>query len=245
MKIDINCDLGEGAGHDDRLMALVTSANIACGGHAGDVESMRAAVVLAMRHGVAIGAHPGFPDRQNFGRLERAVDPEDAAGIVGGQIRALQAIAAACGTRVRHVKPHGALYNQAARDAALAEAIADAVWEVDQSLLFYGLAGSELLAAGRARGLRVASEVFADRAYCADGSLATREKPGALIADEGEAVRQVLRIVRDGRVRTMGGTEIAIAADTVCIHGDGPHPVEFAKRLRGELGAAGIEVRAV
>ncbi len=244
MNIDLNCDLGEGAGHDDRLMPLITSANIACGGHAGDVDSMRAAVLLAMRHGVAIGAHPGFPDRANLGRREEAVDLEEAAAIVDAQIRALQAIAAACGAKVCHVKLHGALYNQAARDAALAEAIANAVWLVDRSLLLHGLAGSQLLVAGRARGLRVASEVFADRTYQRDGSLTPRTQNDALVTDESAAVRQVLMMVGKGSVRATDGTEIAIAADTVCIHGDGPHPVEFARRLRAAFGAAGIEVRA-
>ena len=245
MNIDLNCDLGEGAGHDDRLMPLITSANIACGGHAGDVESMRAAVLLAIRHGVAIGAHPGFPDRANFGRREQAIDPLDAAKMVAGQIAALRDVAVACGARIRHVKPHGALYNQAVREAALAEAIAAAVWDADPALVLVGLAGSQLLVAGRVRGLRVASEVFADRTYQRDGSLTPRTHDDALITDEGAAIRQVLMIIGKGRVRATDGTDVAVSVDSVCIHGDGPHPVEFARRLRMELGAAGIEVRAL
>jgi UPF0271 protein len=245
LNIDLNCDLGEGAGHDDRLMPLITSANIACGGHAGDVESMRAAVLLAIRHGVAIGAHPGFPDRANFGRREQAIDPLDAAKMVAGQIAALRDVAVACGARIRHVKPHGALYNQAVREAALAEAIAAAVWDADPALVLVGLAGSQLLVAGRVRGLRVASEVFADRTYQRDGSLTPRTHDDALITDEGAAIRQVLMIIGKGRVRATDGTDVAVSVDSVCIHGDGPHPVEFARRLRMELGAAGIEVRAL
>jgi UPF0271 protein len=245
MTIDLNCDLGEGAGHDSELMALITSANIACGGHAGDADTMRAAVVLAIRHGVSIGAHPGYPDRLHFGRREQVIDPRDAGTMVTGQVRALQAIAAGCGGQLRHVKLHGALYNQAARDAALATSVAAAVWEVDPGLVFFGLAGSRLLAAGRLQGLRVASEVFADRTYRADGSLTPRSQPGALILDEDVAISQVLGMVGQGRVRAVDGTEVPIAADTVCLHGDGPHPVDFARRLRSELAAAGIELRAM
>jgi UPF0271 protein len=238
--IDLNCDLGEGAGHDAGLMPLITSANIACGAHAGDAATMRATVALAQQHGVAIGAHPGFADRENFGRRELALPPTEVRALVASQIEALRALGG-----VRHVKAHGALYNLAARDAALADAIAAAVRAADASLIFFVLPNSELARAGRAYGLRIANEVFADRTYQRDGSLTPRARPDALIHDEAVAVAQVLRMIREGVVRATDGTDVPIAADTVCLHGDGPHPVEFARRLRAELGAAGIEVRPV
>jgi len=239
-RIDLNCDLGEGAGHDAELMPFVTSANIACGGHAGDAASMRAAVDLARRHGVAIGAHPGFADREHFGRREQPVTPAQARELVAAQVAALAAIARQAGARLAHVKPHGALYNQAAHDAALAAAVADAVREVNPELILFGLAGSHLLAAAQFRGLRAASEVFADRTYQPDGSLTPRSRPDALIQEEDDAVAQVLRMVREGRVRALGGRDVAVRADTVCVHGDGPHAVAFARRLHAELARAGV-----
>lgn len=238
-RIDLNCDLGEAAGHDAELMPFITSANIACGAHAGDEATMRATVALALEHGVAIGAHPGLADRVNFGRREIPVSPAEVHGLVLEQTRALLALA-----RVRHVKPHGALYHMAARDTLLARAVAAAVYEADPRLILFAPAGSRLLEAGRSCGLQVASEVFADRTYRADGSLTPRTQPNALITDEEVAVAQVLRMVREGKVRATDGTEVAIQADTVCLHGDGPHPVEFARRLRGGLTAAGIAVKA-
>ena len=238
-RIDLNCDLGEAAGHDVEMMPFITSANIACGAHAGDETTMRATVALAMEHGVAVGAHPGLADRVNFGRREIPVSPAEVHGLVLEQTRTLLALA-----RVRHVKPHGALYNMAARDTLLARAVASAVYEADPRLILFALAGSRLLEAGRVCGLQVASEVFADRTYQADGSLTPRTQPDALITDEEVAVAQVLRMVREGRVRATDGTEVAIQADTVCLHGDGPHPVVFARRLRGGLTAAGIAVKA-
>ena len=244
-RIDLNCDLGEGAAHDAELMPLVTSANIACGGHAGDTETMRATVELALRHGVAIGAHPGLEDREHFGRRELPLTPADAKALVRRQIRLLDQVARSCGGRVAHVKPHGALYNQAARDAALAQAVAAAVAESDPRLFLVGLAGSELVAAARALGLRMAAEAFADRTYRPDGSLTPRSQPQAMIPDEAGAVTQVLRLIREGWVRAVDGGRVAISADTICMHGDGPHAVEFARRLRAELAAAGIAVRAL
>ena len=243
-RIDLNCDLGEGAGHDAGLMPLITSANIACGAHAGDEAMMRATVKLAQEHAVAIGAHPGLADRENFGRRELPVTPVEAHGLVLAQTRLLQVIARQCGASVRHVKAHGALYNMAARDAALARAVAEAVYEADPRLILFGLAGSKLLEAGQACGLQVASEVFADRTYQADGTLTPRSQPNALITDENAAMAQVRRMVREAVVRATGGTEVKITADTVCLHGDGAHPVEFARRLRRELTAAGIEIKA-
>jgi UPF0271 protein len=243
--VDLNCDLGEGAGHDAELMPLVTSANIACGGHAGDRETMRATVELARRHGVAVGAHPGFADPAHFGRRELALAPEAAAELVLDQVSTLRAVALGLGVTVRHVKPHGALYNLAARDRRLAAAIAEAVRRVDPGLILVGLAGSELLAAGREGGLRVASEAFADRAYRADGSLVPRGEAGALLADPAAAAAQALRLAREGRVRAGDGADVAVVADTLCLHGDGPSAVAFARRLRAELAAAGIVLRAL
>lgn len=239
MKIDLNCDLGEGAGHDAELMPLITSANIACGAHAGDEATMRATVALAQKHGVAIGAHPGFPDRANFGRKELSLSPDEIHDLVFTQVRQLRAL----GT-VRHVKPHGALYNLAAREVEVAQAIVYAVQEVDPKLVLFGLAGSQVIAVADACGLPVASEVFADRTYQADGSLTPRSRPDALITDEAAAVAQALRMVREARVRATNGQDVLIRADTICLHGDGPRPVEFARRLRDGFSAAGIEMKA-
>lgn len=238
--IDLNCDLGEGAGHDAGLMPLITSANIACGAHAGDTETMRATVALAQKHGVAVGAHPGFADRENFGRRELSLSPVEVRALVVAQVEALRALGP-----VRHVKVHGALYNMAARDRVLADAVAGAVQGIDATLILVALAGSELVRAGQARGLRVAREVFSDRTYQQDGSLTPRWRPDALIHDQAEAVAQVLRMVREGAVRAVDGSAVAITADTVCLHGDGPNPVAFARLLRAELAAAGVDVRPI
>ncbi len=244
-RIDLNCDLGEGAGHDPELMPLITSANIACGAHAGDEATMRASIALAKKHGAALGAHPGFVDRENFGRHERPVLPDEVYQLVLTQTQALQRLAREAGARVAHVKPHGALYNLAARNTLLADAVAHAVYEADPRLVLFGLAGSHLLSAGRACGLEAASEVFADRTYQSDGSLTPRGRADALIQDEDAAVAQVLRLVREGKVRATDGSDVAMGADTVCVHGDGPHAVPFARRLRAELAKAGIEVKAI
>ena len=243
-RIDLNCDLGEGAGHDAELMPLITSASISCGIHAGDVDTMRQSIELARQCNVTVGAHPSLNDRANFGRGELPVTPGEARLYVLTQTRLLQIIARQCGVKVVYLKPHGGLYNMAARDAALAEAVASAVHEVDPALTLYGLAGSKLLEAGRACGLVTASEVFADRTYQRDGTLTPRSDPGALIHYEDLAVAQVLRMVREGAVRATDGTEVPLRVDTVCLHGDGPHPVAFARRLRSELTAAGIEIKA-
>lgn len=226
MTVDLNCDLGEGAGHDSDLMPLITSANIACGAHAGDLSTMRATMKLARQHGVAVGAHPGFDDKENFGRRELTMPPGEMRALVERQVAALRAIGS-----VVHVKPHGALYNLAARDATIARAVAEAVFAVDPGLVLFALRGSELVRAGRVRGLRVAEEVFADRTYRPDGSLTPRTEPGALITDESQSVAQALRLARQG-------------ADTICLHGDGAHAVAFARRLNAELRAAGIELGA-
>lgn len=224
-------------------MPLITSANIACGAHAGDEATMRATVALALQHGVALGAHPGFADREHFGRRELPVTPEEVFQLVRAQTFALQRIAQEAGARLGHVKLHGALYNMAARDPALAEAAAYAVRDAGPELVWFGLAGSASLAAVRECGLRVASEVFADRTYQADGSLTPRSRPDALITDEAAAVAQALRMLREGRVRATGGTEVAIQADTLCLHGDGAHAVDFARRIRAAFAEAGVDVR--
>lgn len=243
--IDLNCDLGEGGGDDAALMPLITSANIACGAHAGDTATMRATVRAAMLHGVAIGAHPGFADREFFGRRELALPPTEIGALVYAQVAELRVIALNEGARLTHVKPHGALYNLAARDVAVAAAVAEAVARVDSSLWLYGLAGGKLLAAGRSHGLRVAAEVFADRTYQADGSLTPRDRPRAVIANTGDAVNQVLRLLREGRVLAVTGEEVVMDADTVCLHGDGAGAAVFALGLRTALLAEGVQLRAL
>ena len=240
-RLDLNCDLGEGAGHDATLMPLVTSANLAGGAHAGDEATMRAACRLATEHGVGIGAHPGFEDRADFGRREQPVTPEQAAMLVRTQVAALAAIA---GDKLRHVKLHGALYNQVSRDPRLAAAVAGELQRFRPDLILFALAGSELLRAARARQLRVAGEVFADRTYQADGSLTPRARPDALIRQEELAVAQVRRMIFEGVVQATDGTMVPVEADTVCLHGDGPDPVAFARHLRAELGRSGVEFRA-
>ncbi|HYC70530.1 MAG TPA: 5-oxoprolinase subunit PxpA [Opitutaceae bacterium] len=243
-RVDLNCDLGEGAGHDTELMPLVTSANIACGGHAGDEASMRAALRLAREHGVAAGAHPSLPDREHFGRREYPVLPDEVFAHVLSQTLALARVASETGARLAHVKPHGALYNMAARNTLLGDAVARAVYEVDPRLVLFALAGSALVRAGRECGLAVAEEVFADRTYQPDGSLTPRHRGDALVPDEAAAVAQVITMVRHGRVRAVDGQEVPVRADTVCIHGDGPAAVALAGRLNRELRAAGVELAA-
>ncbi|NGZ77218.1 LamB/YcsF family protein [Saccharibacillus alkalitolerans] len=249
-RIDLNCDLGEsfGAytlGRDAEILPHVTSANIACGFHAGDPSVMRRTVRLALEAGVSIGAHPGLPDLVGFGRRNMDVSADEVYAMTLYQIGALEAIARAEGGVLRHVKPHGALYNMAARDAALADAIARAAARVDAGLILFGLSGSELIRAGREAGLRTASEVFADRTYLPDGSLTPRSRPGALIGSDDEAIAQVLRMIAEGRVRSADGADVEIAADTVCIHGDGPHAADFARRIRQACEEAGIRVAAM
>jgi UPF0271 protein len=245
MTVDLNCDMGEGAGHDAELMPLITSANIACGAHAGDAATMRRTVLLARAHGVAVGAHPGFADRENFGRREQLVLPHEAGELVLAQVRRLQAIAQETGTVVSQVKLHGALYHLASRDRLLAEGIVDAIWRAEDRPALLVLAGSVFEQVARRRDeRRVVAEVFADRTYQADGSLTPRSQPGALITDEDEAVAQVLRMVRERVVRATDGCDVPIRAETVCLHGDGRHAVAFARRLRNELAGAGIAVKA-
>jgi UPF0271 protein len=248
LSIDLNADVGEGCGHDDELVPLVSSVNIACGAHAGDEATMRSTVELALRHGAAIGAHPGFADRANFGRREIPVSPREAADRVVGQTHRLEEIAHGLGARLRHVKLHGALYNMASRDPKLADAVARALFEAKgrhgDHWVLVALAGSELAAAGRALGMRVLSEGFADRAYTPGGALAPRSVPGAFIVDEELAAAQAARLARDGLVRATDGSDIRVDADTICIHGDSPRSAALARRIRERLAADGIGVRS-
>lgn len=250
LRVDLNCDMGESfgiwrLGDDEAVLPYITSANIACGFHAGDPSTMRRTVRMALDQGVAVGAHPGLPDLLGFGRRNLAITPEEAYDLVVYQVGALAAFVKAEGGRLQHVKPHGALYNMAAKDRALAEAIAAAVAAVDPDLILFGLAGSELVRAGERAGLRVAAEAFADRTYQADGSLTPRRMPGAVIDDPNRAAEQVIRLVKEGKVRAAGGTDVAVRADTVCLHGDGARAVELARAIRARLEAEGIAVKAV
>ena len=238
--IDINSDLGEsfGAytmGNDADVLRYVTSANIACGFHASDPLTMQKAVRQAKEAGVKIGAHPGYPDLVGFGRREMKVSPAELKAMVLYQVGALQAVCRAEGTKLHHVKPHGAMYNMAAKDEELADAIAQAVAAVDGSLTLVGLSGSCMKAAAEKQGLAFAAEVFADRAYEDDSSLVSRTKPGAMIEDEDLAIRRMLRLVKEGTVESIHGREIALQADTICVHGDSPKAVLFAKKLREAL----------
>jgi UPF0271 protein len=248
-EIDLNCDMGEsfGAwkmGNDVAILDHVSSANIACGFHAGDPLTMQGVVKIALEKGVRVGAHPGLPDLVGFGRRSMQVTAAEAYAMVVYQVGALAGFAATLGGRLNHVKAHGALYNMAAKDRRLADAIAQAVRDVDPGLVMFGLAGSELVAAARQAGLRCASEVFADRTYQDDGSLSPRGQPGAMIEDLEVAVLQVKRMAAEGRVRSAQGNDVQVQADTLCIHGDQPGALAFVQRIRRELTAAGIEVRA-
>jgi len=247
VRIDLNADVGEsyGAyryGDDEGVFPFVSSANIACGFHAGDPGVMRSTVQLAGRHGVAIGAHPGFQDLLGFGRREMHLSPSEVENLVAYQVGALAGIAAAEGARLSHVKPHGALYNMAARDAALADAIVRAVVGVDPSLVLFGLSGSQLIAAGDRARLRVASEVFADRGYRPDGSLAPRGTPDAVVTDAAEVARRAVGMASGQTVTAVDGTSVSVKADTVCIHGDTPGAAALARAVRDALVVAGIEI---
>ncbi|CAE1143582.1 5-oxoprolinase subunit PxpA [Serratia sp. Tan611] len=244
MTVDLNADLGEGCVNDQALLQLVSSANIACGFHAGDAQTMRQSVRWALQYGVAIGAHPSFPDRENFGRTRMQLPAETVYAQVVYQLGALAAIARTEGGAMVHVKPHGMLYNQAAVEPALADAIARAVKDVDPALRLVGLAGSELIRAGERLGLTTRQEVFADRGYLADGTLVPRGQSGALIEDEQQALQQTLEMVRHHRVRSIDGKWAAVQAETVCLHGDGEHALEYARKLRASFAEQGISVSA-
>lgn len=248
MLIDLNADLGEsfGAwhmGHDQALMASITSANVACGFHAGDPSVLRQTVALAAANGVAVGAHPGFPDLVGFGRREMHVSPSEVEDLVLYQVAAVAGVAAASGTRLQHVKAHGALYNMAVRDRDLANAIARATAAIDRTLILFGLPGSELLKAGQEAGLRVAAEAFADRTYEPDGTLTSRRKPGSVIHEPAAVVARAVEMVATGQVIATDGSRLDVHADTLCLHGDTPGSAELARQIRAALETAGVIVQ--
>jgi 5-oxoprolinase (ATP-hydrolysing) subunit A len=250
IRIDINSDMGEsfGAyaiGHDAGLMKAITSANVAAGFHAGDPSVLRQTIRSAKQHGVAVGAHPGLPDLVGFGRRELNVTATEAEDMVLYQIGAVAGVAAAEGVALQHVKPHGALFNMAVRSAELAAAIARAVAAFDSRLILFGLPGSEILRAGTAAGLRVAAEVFADRAYEPDGSLASRRKPGSVIHDPDAVVARAVRMVQERTVVAVDGSIVRLEADTICVHGDTPGSDDLAAKIRAGLEAAGVAVKAI
>lgn len=242
--VDLNCDVGEGAGFDSELMPFITSANIACGGHAGYSGTMRSALIAARGRGVACGAHPGFADREHFGRRELLLSASEVTDLVTSQIVRLKEIAGDEGVTLTHVKPHGALYNMSARDEALAGVIARAVASVDSALLLFGLAGSASITAAQSAGLRAVSEGFADRNYLADGSLVPRSRADAMLHDPVGAARRALRMVRDGRLPSVDSTEVHIVIETLCVHGDTTGAPRFVRELRRELERNGVRVRA-
>lgn len=246
-QVDLNSDLGEGFGAysiglDGEVIRYVSSANMACGYHAGDPLVMARTVAMAKAAGVAVGAHPGYPDLMGFGRRNMVCSPAEAKAYVQYQLGALLAFTTAQGVKLQHVKPHGALYNMAGKDMELAAAIAEAIAEVDGTVILLGLAGSKMLEAGRKAGLRVASEVFADRAYQADGSLVPRKQPGSVIHDPDEAICRTVRMVTEGKVTAITGEEVEIAADSICVHGDNPAAVAFVRDIRAALEAQGVRI---
>jgi UPF0271 protein len=244
LSIDINCDMAEGVGNEKELMPFISSANIACGYHAGNEELMRATVGLCLKHNVAIGAHPSFPDRENFGRTNMNLPLEEVSKIITDQIQLLKNIADAQGTKLHHVKPHGALYNMAAKDRALASCIAMAVKNFDPTLILYGLSQSVLISEAQRINLRTANEVFADRTYQSDGSLTPRSHPNALNNDNHSAAAQALQLVKENKVATLNGEEIYLKADTICVHGDGKHAVEFVKLIYSKLEKENISIKS-
>ena len=242
--IDINCDMGEGVGNDELIMPYISSANIACGYHAGNENTMRETILLCKRYNVAIGAHPSYPDKENFGRTDMLLHPGEIYEMIVKQINCLEKIAEENDVDIHHVKPHGALYNMAARDKALAPFVALAILDTNDKYLLYGLSGSYLVKEGKNLGVKTVSEVFADRTYKDDGNLTSRAKPGALIEDTDKAIEQVLQMVKEGTVTSINGKKVPIVVETICIHGDGEHAVEFAKPIHDALTKEGIEIRA-
>ena len=244
LSVDINADLGEGSGHDEELFELISSANIATGFHAGDSDSMHGAITTAKKHGVAVGAHPSFFDRENFGRKELKISTPEIFDAVAYQLGVFQAIASAVGVQPNHVKPHGALYNMAVRDQELADSIARAIESVDPQLILFAPDKSELARAGDAHGLQIAREIFADRNYLNDGWLVPRTRPDALLRDPNEAAQRVLRMLREGKVRSVEGRDVDVRGETICVHGDTPGAVEFAHELRSHLEHEGVRISA-
>jgi len=244
LSVDLNADLGEGSGHDAELFELISSANIATGFHAGDSDTMHAAISAAMQHGVAVGAHPSFFDRENFGRKELKMPNEEVFDAVAYQLGIFQAIASALGVRPNHVKPHGALYNMAVRDEKLADAIARGIESVDPKLILFAPDNTELARAGETHGVQIAREIFADRNYLNDGWLVPRTRPDALLRDPKEAAERVLRMLREGKVRSVEGRDVDVRGETICVHGDTPGAVEFARELRTQLEREGVGISA-
>lgn len=250
MKIDLNCDLGESFGNykigmDEEVIKFISSANIACGFHASDPLVMVKTVSLAKESGVSIGAHPGYPDLVGFGRRNMNVAPEELKAMVQYQIGALNAFCKASGVKMNHVKPHGAMYNMAAKDEKLAIAISAGIAEVDDSLILLGLSGSELLKAANQIGLKCANEVFADRAYEEDGSLVARTKAGAVITNEEEVIERVIKMIKEHKVKAITGKEIEIKPDSICVHGDNPKALNFVKVIRERLIKENIKIEAL
>lgn len=248
--VDINCDMGESfgsykMGRDEEILDYITSANIACGFHAGDPATMRKTVKMALEKNVGLGVHPGLQDLHGFGRRDINITPQEAYDLVVYQIGALYAFVKSEGGKLQHVKPHGALFNMASKSAPLSEAIAEAVYKVDPELILFGLSGSELVKAGRKIGLRSANEVFSDRTYQEDGSLTSRRENNALITDHSDAANQVIRMVKEGKVHSVQGTDVTIEANTICIHGDGESALEFAQYIPKALNEAGIQVAKI
>ncbi|MFA6709494.1 MAG: 5-oxoprolinase subunit PxpA [Fusobacterium sp.] len=250
MKIDLNSDLGESfgvykIGMDQEVLKYISSANVACGWHAGDSMVMEKTVALAKKNGVAVGAHPGYPDLVGFGRRTLNVTPEEVKTYVKYQVGALLAFTKGAGVKMQHVKPHGAMYNMAAKDYKLALAIAQGIKEVDENLVLMGLANSEMIRAAKDVGLKVANEVFADRAYNDDGSLVARSLPGAVIHDKEVAIKRVIRMVKEGKVESITGNDVDITVESICIHGDNPEALEFAKNIKEALINEGIEIASL
>lgn len=243
LRVDLNCDLGEGAGNDRLIMPFITSANIACGAHAGDEETMDLTIQLAQEQGVAVGAHPGFPDKEGFGRRPLFYKPPELRGLLERQLELFLRIADKRGVAVQHVKPHGALYNQAVEDAEVAAVIAETVYRMNPALILVGLSGSQLIRAGKDLGLNVASEVFADRRYARNGTLVSRTRPHAVIHEISQCFAQIEKMMQEEKVVSEEGIVIAVQPDTICIHGDNPEAVHFARAIGTELGKWGIELR--
>ncbi len=241
VRIDVNADVGEGF-DDEALAPFVSSVNVACGGHAGDEDSMARTVDLAKRFGLALGAHPSYPDREHFGRREVELPGGKLEAAIVEQVLALRRVAEARGIRLVHVKPHGALYNRAAEEPNVARIVARAIARVDPALGFVGLAGSAMIEAARAAGLRPVREAFADRRYLESGSLASRGREGSLLSDPGEAAAQALAIVAGGRIATLEGASITVEADTLCVHGDSPGAPAIAEAVARSLRQAGVTI---
>jgi len=241
--VDLNCDMGEGSGNESEIMPYISSANIACGYHAGDLETIIETISLAKKHRVAIGAHPSFPDRENFGRTEMPLSDTEIRELVFLQVQFLSEMARVAGESLRHVKPHGALYNMSAKKSMLAEIIAKAIKDFQAGLVLYGLSGSCSIKEARSIGLSTASEVFADRTYQDNGNLTSRNDPNALIEDADKAVQQALQMVREGMVTSVSGKQIPVIAETICIHGDGKYAVEFARKIHEALKREGVTIK--